>query len=181
VKPWIVLLTLVAGLPVSTPSYAEPEAFRDWALRCPDGGACLLEQRVFLEDGGDTPLLQVSFQQPSGSSGLVALLRVPLGVALQQGLQLRIDQGAEQTFAFHHCRTEGCIALVPVGAALRRSLERGKEARVMFTTIGGQTLGVPLSLLGITRGLAALAASATPGRSNGQAPEGPDSPAGESP
>ena len=160
-KRWIATAALLAGaLPLAS-AHAKTQAFRDWALRCPEDSACILEQRVFLEGSGETMLLHVAFQRPSGSSGIIAMVLAPLRLELAKGLRLRIDQGAEQSFTFHHCRAEGCLALVPVTAELRRTLERGRQARVTFTTIEGQSLGIPLSLLGITKGLRALAKSSS--------------------
>lgn len=162
-KRFLTTVTFLAGSLVFSSAFSETETFRDWALRCPEGSGCFLEQRVFLEGSDETMLLHVSFQKPSASSKIIAMLRVPLSVVLSQGLRLRIDQGAEQTFSFHHCRAKGCIAFVLVTAELRHSLELGREARVTFSTITGQNLGIPLSLFGITQGLRALVSSSKGG------------------
>jgi len=52
----------------------------------------------------------------------------------------------------------GAFALFPLADGLRRQLERGKEAQIRFHLVDGRSIGVPLSLLGITAGLKALSA-----------------------
>lgn len=89
---------------------------------------------------------------------LVAAVRVPLGVLLGRGLELAVDGRPPRRFDFHHCRAEGCLALFAVTDRLRRELERGREAQIRFHLLDGRSVGVPMSLLGITAGIEALAA-----------------------
>ena len=132
------------------------KVYQDWALRCQDDGSCKLEQQVYVKGADKAPLVHVIFHSQSQSHDLVMLLLVPLGVMLSPGLQLQVDQGTPQTFPLHHCRSEGCLAIFQLSPELRQSLEAGREAKVGFHTLNGSSIGVPVSLLGITAGLKAL-------------------------
>ncbi len=125
-------------------------------MHCPEQGACVLEQRVLLEGEDAMPLIHCALQLAGEPPQPLAVVHVPLGVLLSRGLQLSVDGRAPQSFAFHHCRPEGCLALFPLADDLRGQLEQGREAQVRFHLVDGRLVGVPLSLLGFTAGLKAL-------------------------
>jgi len=142
---------------------AEETVYKDWALRCSENPAgCILEQRVYVEGAEKTPLVHMAVRKlareegKGASRGLWVVLRVPLEVRLAAGLKLRVDGAAPRSIPFHHCRAEGCLALFPLDSTFRRRLEAGREAMVTFETLGGQGIGVPVSLLGVKAGLAGL-------------------------
>ena len=137
--------------------------FKDWALGCDDQGSnCLLEQRVFVEGLGQTPLVRMTFKALAAEAdgrtarSLWVLLNVPLGVQLAAGLKLQVDRGAPFEAAYHHCHSAGCLALFPLGSDLRKTLETGQQAAVTFQMLDGRSVGVPVSLQGLAAGLAAL-------------------------
>jgi len=132
------------------------QTFKDWALRCPEGAACVLEQRVLLKDNEATPLLHLAFQYDGEPRVLNAILRVPLGVLLAPGLTLTIEGRPPFSIPFHHCRPEGCLALAPASDRLLTALRRGKRATVGYRLGDGRGLKVPLSLDGLDSGLRAL-------------------------
>ena len=136
---------------------ASSQAFRDWALTCPPAEDCVLEQRLFLA-GGDVaePVLRMAFQAIAERATPLVAIRVPLGVLVSPGLSLRVDQGEDQQIPLHHCRPEGCLALFPLEEDWRQALEAGRELQVGFRRLDGQTMTLPVSLLGITAGLRAL-------------------------
>lgn len=161
---------LVIGLFVAGFAWSgeKEEVYQDWGLHCTekDKSACVLEQRVYVEGAGKTPLVHMAFQRlevgkdGGATQGLWGVLRVPLGVKLAPGLQFRIDEGVPKNVPLHHCQAAGCIALFPLDSALRRRLETGRRAWVTFETLNGQKVGVPISLSGIKPGLKALEKSA---------------------
>jgi invasion protein IalB len=132
------------------------QAFRDWALRCPTGVGCTLEQRIFVP-GADTPLMLLSLQRAGAERRLMAAIRVPLNVVLPAGLAIAVDGDAPQKVPFHHCRDDGCYAIFPVPERLARRLRAGATATLTVQLLDGNSLSLPASLLGVTAGLRALA------------------------
>lgn len=136
--------------------------FRDWALRSAETSAMVLEQRVFVEGSDEVPLLRMTIQRinndgRAGEAGkLWTVLRIPLSVLLQTGLQFSIDDAEPMSIAFHHCQLTGCFAFLPLTPGLRSNLETGTEARVIFHTLDGRSVSVPVSLFGIKAGIRAL-------------------------
>jgi invasion protein IalB len=131
------------------------QAFRDWALRCPTGAGCSLEQRIFTP-GAATPLMLLSLQRAGGERRLMAAVRVPLNVVLPEGLAIAVDGDAPQKVPFHHCREEGCFAIFPVPERLGRRLRAGTTALLTVQLLDGNRLSLPASLMGVTAGLRAL-------------------------
>jgi invasion protein IalB len=156
-RGWGLLIMLLITGPMNA---QEPREYQDWALRCPEGAPCVLEQRVFVEGAEQAPLLYISFQALERSSPLLVLVRMPLNVLLTPGLQLKVEDQTPSTVPIHHCRAQGCMALFPLTPPLRQALENGRQAQVSFHMLDGSRIGVPVSLLGITAGLSALEAAA---------------------
>lgn len=140
--------------------------FQDWALRPTEAASgWVLEQRVYVTGHEEAPLVGMTIQEldvaVDGETrpALWGTLRIPLGVMLDGGVELRVDEGKRWSISLHHCRQTGCIALWPLSADLRAELEGGREARVTFQSVDGQRIGVPISLMGIKAGLKALDAA----------------------
>jgi invasion protein IalB len=151
----IAVLALSAAAESVGAADAEVRAFRDWALRCPPDGSCLLEQRIFVE-GDREPLMHLSLQYAGPSRELMAAVRVPLGVLLPQGLALAVDDDAPRKVPFHHCRKEGCFAIFPMPDRLAARFRSGLRATLTVDLVEGKSVSVPASLLGVTAGLRAL-------------------------
>lgn len=151
-----VLLALLLPAALAAAEGAGVRAFRDWALRCPTGASCSLEQRIFTP-GAETPLMLLSLQRAGGERRLMAAVRVPLNVVLPEGVAIAVDGDAPQKVPFHHCREAGCFAIFPVPEPLARRLRAGTTATLTVQLLDGNRLGLPASLLGITAGLRALA------------------------
>lgn len=132
------------------------ETYGDWALQCPEAAPCFLMQRVLLKGKREQPLINFILQFSRKPSRLLIAIRIPLGVVLASGIELRVDKAKAGVYPYHHCRSEGCFAIFPVSRKLRRSLERGKRANVSYLLIDGKRYSIPVSLIGITAGLRAL-------------------------
>lgn len=160
-KKQIIGMLLCAILGFFTPAQAKEQLFKDWALRC-DNTLCRLEQRVFIKENTESPLVHISFQtleaQINGKplKNLWIMVRVPLNVQLQPGLALSVKEDRPVHVPFTHCNTNGCVSLMPLSKDLRADLESGTRAVVTYQLINGRKIGVPVSLHGITAGLKAL-------------------------
>lgn len=131
------------------------QIYQDWALRCDKASSCTLEQRVFIKGNDKAPLVYIAFRPLEHAKKLVLLLRVPLGVLLEQGVGLQID-GKSRILPFNHCHTQGCLSLTPLSSEIRKTLQSGQKGEVIFFALDGRSITVPFSLAGVTAGLKAL-------------------------
>jgi len=136
------------------------EQFKDWRKQCetlPGGQrACNIVQDVRTPQG-DTVMMRVQVGLIPQKNQPLLLITLPLGVALKPGLQLRIDQAGSWAMGFDVCTADGCRAALPMDAKLIKALKKGVKAEVAIKELRGQTLAIPLSLLGFTRGYQAIA------------------------
>nr|VFK21974.1 MAG: Invasion protein IalB, involved in pathogenesis [Candidatus Kentron sp. LPFa]VFK34856.1 MAG: Invasion protein IalB, involved in pathogenesis [Candidatus Kentron sp. LPFa] len=139
----------------------KPVPYGDWALRCPakdkDKEPCSLSQRILVEvDGKKAPIVFFNFVHTGKPKALHAILRLPLGISLPRGMSLQVDKNSPITGSFSHCDREGCLTVGKITPELRKNLEAGQKAFIVFHTLDGKPVTVPASLKGITAGLKAL-------------------------
>lgn len=137
---------------------SKPIPYGDWALQCPgDKNSCSLRQQVLVEiEGKKAPIAAVVFVYGGEPRALHAIIRLPLGIALPRGMILQVDENSPITWGLSHCDREGCLATGKISPELRKSLEAGQKAKVIFHKLDGKPVAVPTSLKGVTAGLRAL-------------------------
>ena len=151
------------------PVQATPDQqFGDWMRRCtpnpppqaspPAPGkqeVCFLIQQV-TDPNSQNPILKITigFFGPQRQSG--AVIAMPLGVPLAQGLQISVDGAEIRKVPFQVCRRDGCTAFVPLDAAAISSFKAGAQAVATVDNGQGEGLNLPISLNGFTAGYGAI-------------------------
>jgi invasion protein IalB len=137
----------------------ELERFQDWAVRCgqPEGQPqeiCEMLQERSNKEG--RPIMGVAVARVANSPDPGMLIILPLGIALPEGVALRIDDGEEVPVEVQRCQRRGCEVEVLLEPDLLASLKAGQQANVLFHVEqpqGVQKVSVPISLLGFTAAL----------------------------
>ncbi len=135
----------------------------DWQIRCTEAtagiaAACALSQEVVAEDRPDVGLGVWIWK--TSEQGPVLRAIAPLGVSLERGLGLVIDDQTLTPVPFQYCATEGCVAEVLVDERLL-GLMRGGETALFVYALHAEPragIGVPISLAGFSAGFDALPA-----------------------
>jgi invasion protein IalB len=86
----------------------------------------------------------------------VANFLTPLGVLVQEGLELRIDGGEPQRSPYFLCQQNGCVVRAPLTKKLVDQFRRGKQAAFAFALVQNGKAGkvsATISLSGFTRAL----------------------------
>jgi invasion protein IalB len=173
----VVLLAILGSVPVlaqQTPEAPaqeapapQPEApldlterqFQDWMLRCGRSQQgpeiCEMQQEQTNDDG--EPIMGVAVGTAPGTSNLVLLVMLPLGILLPPGVSLQVDGGAETPLEVQLCDRRGCRIEKLVEPELLNRLKAGRAATVFFQAPDPQgrarRVGVSISLLGFTAAL----------------------------
>jgi invasion protein IalB len=132
----------------------------DWQVVCkaPAPGAknetCALVQSVTAEDRNNVGLT-VYFQKFSNGTRVLRVF-APLGVLLPPGLGLKIDNKDVGNAPFLRCHTFACYAQVVVEEPLIAQLKTGKQAVFIIFQTEEAGIGIPISLNGFDKALAAL-------------------------
>lgn len=132
----------------------------DWQVVCkaPPPGAknevCALVQSVTAEDKNNVGLT-VYFQKFSDGTRVLRVF-APVGVLLPRGLGLKIDNKDVGNAPFLRCHSFACYAQVVAEEALITQLKAGKQAVFIIFQTEEAGIGIPISLAGFDKALAAL-------------------------
>jgi invasion protein IalB len=136
----------------------------DWTVICAKAGRpCIMEQVGKTSQGENALSMQIErLPQPTRMGAetveYVANILTPLGVLIQEGLELRIDGGEPQRSPYFLCQPNGCVVRAPLTKALVDSFRRGKQAAFAFALVQNGKAGkvsAAISLSGFTKALEA--------------------------
>ena len=113
-----------------------------------DKEGCSIEQQVFAENGAF--LASMAVQEVSGEQRRQLLITTPLGMALQAGLLVRIDNEKAVPAKFGTCLVNGCFAGLQISTDMVNTMKKGQNAFVTVRNIQGAALdlAVPLTTFG---------------------------------
>lgn len=142
------------GTLAGSPDLPNMTVYQDWRLACPtykDKESCRMSQDIVdTRDGRPIVNLMVYTEKDKDKHDTTTLaVNVPLNVALDPGLQLKIG-GNTQTYQYKTCTEAGCVAFVPVDAGLEKSIGGAKDAAVSVTRLDGKAIPLPFSSKGFT-------------------------------
>jgi invasion protein IalB len=152
----------------SAPAIAAPkdgEKFDNWAIRCekPDEKAkekgavevCYAFQNVVTKDGNQR-VLNIAVGYAPKIPDPVALITLPLGIALPPGAALTIDEDKPIQFPIERCEPGGCRAGLKLEKTLLDKLNAAKKVQIGFSDGAHRPVQVPLSMKGFTAALKTL-------------------------
>jgi invasion protein IalB len=149
-----------ASLPIAANAAKTGDVFDDWKIQCetPQGlteEVCHAFQVVSMKEKNQN-ILHVAVGYPPNQDTPIVIITVPLGVALQTGVQVKVDEGTALPFPFNVCLPNGCQAGIKLESPLLDEFKKGSKLTVTFGNLKRQGLNVPVSLKGMTKALAAL-------------------------
>jgi invasion protein IalB len=142
--------------------------FQDWRSKCvtnrqAEGAApaittCHVFQDLLHKESGKR-ILHIAIGKLPDQEKYTFIVTLPLGIALPQGLTLRIDGQHAIKQAIQACFTTGCQAAFQPDKQWINHFKAGKEAEAIFHNIQNQAISIPVSLKGVTAALQALDAA----------------------
>jgi invasion protein IalB len=136
--------------PAPSPSAVPAPAQPGWIARCssPSRDApleCAIEQSAVLTKTGQLVAL-VNIRVPGDTRAPIALVQLPLGLNLQAGAKLQVDDGKSSDLPIQTCENRGCYASVPISPEMLNALRAGKQLKVVFQDLAKETIAIPMSL-----------------------------------
>ncbi|MGH9809549.1 MAG: invasion associated locus B family protein, partial [Terriglobia bacterium] len=104
---------------------------------------CVLTKDGRLENG--MPVAIVQLFEPEGEPKVMRVT-VPLGMQLQHGTRLIIDQDQPATAPYFMCFPNGCMADYEANADMVNKMKKGKTLTVQAINMQGQAISLPLPL-----------------------------------
>lgn len=138
------------------------EKFGDWALSCRAADKdqperCALVQNIVFKQSSKR-VLNIQVTRPAPDKPYIAAVTAPLGILLQAGLVLMVDDKELVRFPLMICNVNGCMGQFPVSDDVRGSMAAGKSGKVIIRQPNGRAVGIEFSLNGYKGGMDALVA-----------------------
>lgn len=147
--------TPAPAAPGKTPTYG------DWQYVCEParqgrGEVCTLRQFVAPKDRPGQPILAVAIGRLTPDRKMTIVFKLPPQIDKTAGIGFRVDDDKFITVPVATCDAGACTAALGLDESTLKKLRAGKQAMVAFRSAEGVAGGLPVSLSGISRGLAAL-------------------------
>jgi len=149
-----------APVPKSQPKAGEqPQAqqqeqpklnFSPWTKVCPKGqeanakAVCLTGRDGVVETG--IPVVAAVLIEPEGDPRKTLRVTLPLGMALQPGTRVVIDEGQPMTAPYVICAGKGCMADYEASNELIANMKKGKGLSIQGVNGAGQVIALVLPL-----------------------------------
>jgi invasion protein IalB len=105
---------------------------------------CVTAKDGRLENG--MPVAAVALIEPQGDPKKLVRITVPLGMQLQHGTRMIIDQEPPATAPYFMCFPNGCMADFEANADMVGKLKKGKSLTLQAINMNGQPISLPLPL-----------------------------------
>lgn len=145
----------------------KPEVTRygDWFVGCQDvtvdGNTvevCEMQQ-ILEETSSGKAFIRISVLYPRESDKPVLRIIAPIGVLLQAGLKMKIDDGKENTLPFAICiaKPTACVVELVMNNEMVAAMKRGVGGTFKLTFPRNQVVTAPFSLSGFTKSIGEIA------------------------
>lgn len=138
---------------------AQPQTFGSWVRACERSGRteiCSLRQLVAPKENPKQPIMAVAIGRLTPDRKMAMVIKLPTQINREAGIGFRIDGGEVMAIPVQGCDAGSCTVAITLDDTLLKQLRAGNEALVAFRGQQGQVAPMPVSLAGLTRGLASL-------------------------
>jgi invasion protein IalB len=125
-----------------------------WTVQCAnptgaaDGGLqCQAEQAIYVMPSRQL-LVSVVMRIPTDTKAPTMFVRVPSGISIQAGVEVKVDEGQAQKAVLETCDPQSCFGNLPVTPELVTAISAGKTLNVGFQNMKKETITVPVPLAG---------------------------------
>ncbi|MDR3494053.1 MAG: invasion associated locus B family protein [Ancalomicrobiaceae bacterium] len=146
--------------PPPAPIRTETFNFDSWTVSCQEFAepkpkkTCVAQIRVTQSQNGQVVLLWTIGHRDDGQ--LESLLRIPTGVAIRPGIDLKVDSGAVRKLDYAVCEPTFCTATSTLDAAEVKELVGAEAIHFVVYGSNGNNLKLDLPVKGTDKALAAL-------------------------
>ncbi|MBF0453236.1 MAG: invasion associated locus B family protein [Magnetococcales bacterium] len=159
----VAVLFLPFHLSHAEQKFTRSQVFGDWVLNCSKnddpkvkaGESCVLQQKLLTEKG--QKIIQMTIGMDNSKKSLAAVLSLPLGFYIPDGVKILIGSGSPQDLLVKTCFQTGCLGEIFIDRRMKKELSVGKSLKIIMVT-GDRTkkLEFPMSLKGISEGLKSI-------------------------
>lgn len=127
-----------------------------WTVRCQESDKakehCEVFQRLIVKESG-ARVAEFAIGFPEKKDAARGVVVLPLGILLQPGVEMKIDEGKAYAFKVRYCTQAGCFAYVNLDQALLDLMKNGEVARFVFKSADGKDVNLSMPLTGFGKAL----------------------------
>lgn len=153
-------LLAAGGAAAQSANSANGARFGDWTLRCGKTNTCALMHEVKLKSGGMAANVFMRIRKTQNGPRVLLNANTPDGVRIADRPRILVDDRKEALpLAWITCARQKCQSAALLTPQQQGMLMAGNVMRLIYRKHGAEKwTAVPVSLRGVTAGLAALAA-----------------------
>jgi invasion protein IalB len=148
---------MVRGVATYNIKAASVATYDDWRVACPSADTkdanCELVTEVSDKQSGNA-IARVTITTDKDSKPIIGFT-LPHMVALEAGMGLQVGNDPVKVFPYRSCNQLGCLSTAPYDEKLAASVKGASQAFVMFATLDGKPIKVPMSTKGYPKALSA--------------------------
>lgn len=107
---------------------------------------CVIAKDLRLDTAGGQPIASVAIREFPGESRRILMLAVPVGMQIQPGLRVQIDNGKQEQAKYSICFQNACFAEMVASDQFVSSLKKGSQLTLVTINQQGQPIAFPVSL-----------------------------------
>jgi invasion protein IalB len=154
-----------SAAPKSSGAAAPEIAETNWELRCTDEKGVQTKDKtasskcetykVLVLGTSHTRVAEIaaSIPDPKDPEAARAAIVLPLGIRLDQGVALKIDDNKPFGFNLLYCTNEGCFSLINMNKDLVEQMKKGDSVHFIFRAMNGQNVNLSFKLAGFGKAL----------------------------
>lgn len=127
-----------------------------WTVRCQEEDKarahCEIFQRLIVKETG-ARVAEFAIGFPESKDVARGVIVLPLGMLLQSGVEMKIDEGKPFAFKIRYCTQAGCFAYVNLDKTLLDLMRNGTVANFTFKAADGKDVNLQMPLSGFAKAL----------------------------
>lgn len=124
-----------------------------WTVRCnkdikDEGtkrGRCEIFQSLIVKETKQR-FVEMAISYPKDKTKARGVVVMPLGILLEAGAQIKIDDGKPLKFHARYCDLNGCLGFLDLDEPLLDSMRKGTKVVLSFVAMNNKTINVEISL-----------------------------------
>ncbi len=140
----------------------------NWTKRCQKDAKTGKEMKNFCEiakriqvKGAGTRIAEMAIGFPLNKEGKKSkaargVIILPLGILLESGVVMKIDDNKPASFKPRFCTKDGCVAYINLNEKILGTMKNGNKLNLAFRTSKGQEIKVVMELKGFTKGIKSI-------------------------
>lgn len=159
-KKIVVIVTLIFCIGALFAQALAEKKDENWTKRCSVNEEtsvehCEIFQRLIMKDSGQRVVEFALSTNPDSETGRGVII-MPLGIMLEPGVELNVDEKHSYKFNARYCLMQGCVAYITLDEEILSVLKKGNTAKIVFTVQDYRKVAFTLNLTGFTKALKQL-------------------------